>query len=111
MEFTFEQVGTIGIFSLRGALTRDHEDNLKLILMRAIHSIDRAVLNFKKVTLIDLKCLQLIKQAYFTSVRLKNPLILIDVPQNYLSDMVKNKTDKELIADENTDDTEKVVYR
>jgi len=51
MEFTFEQVGTIGIFSLRGTLTRDHEDNLKLILMRAIHSIDGAVLNYKKVDL------------------------------------------------------------
>jgi anti-anti-sigma regulatory factor len=108
MEFTFEQVGTIGIFSLRGALTGDNEDHLKIILMRAIHSIDRAVLNFKRVTQIDLKCLQLIKQAYFTSVRLKNPLILIDVPQIYLSDMVENKIDKELIADEITVDAEKV---
>src|SRR4030067_2669403 len=85
MEVTFEQVGTIGIFKFRGKLTGDHEENLKLILMRAIHSIDRAVLNFKKVTCIDLKCLQLLKQAYFTSVRLQNPLILINLQQDYLN--------------------------
>jgi anti-anti-sigma regulatory factor len=94
MEVTFEQVGTVGIFKFRGELTGDHEENLKLILMRAIHSIDRAVLNFKKVTWIDLECLQLVKQAYLTSVRLKNPLILIEVPKSCSSDMVNNKNGK-----------------
>ena len=95
MEVTFEQVGTIGIFKFRGKLTGDHEENLKLILMRAIHSIDRAVLNFKKVTWIDLKCLQLVKQAYLTSVRLKNPLILIEVPKSCSSDMVNARNGQE----------------
>jgi hypothetical protein len=42
------------------------------------------VLNFKKVTRIDRKCLQLLKQAYLTSVRLHNPLILINLQENYL---------------------------
>jgi hypothetical protein len=57
--------------------------------------MDRAVLNFKKVAWIDPKCLQLIRQAYFTSVRMKKPLILADVPQNYLPDMIKNKMIRE----------------
>lgn len=109
MDFTFEQVGRVGIFNLRGKLTRDCEDSLKIVLMKAIHSMDRAVLNFKKVAWIDPKCLQLIRQAYFTSVRMKNPLILTDVPQNYLSDMIKNKYDKGLIANAYTEDTTKVV--
>jgi hypothetical protein len=40
---------------------------------------------------------------------MKNPLILTDVPQNYLSDMIKNKNDKGLISNAYTDDTTKVV--
>lgn len=84
MELTFEQIGEIGIFNFSGELTQEHEDNLKITLMKAIHSIDRAVLNFKKVTRIDRKCLQLLKQAYLTSVRLHNPLILINLQENYL---------------------------
>jgi len=109
VDFTFEQVGRVGIFILRGELTGDCEDSLKIVLMKAIHSMDRAVLNFTKVAWIDPKCLQLIRQAYFTSVRMKNPLILTDVPQNYLSDMIKNKKDKGLIANAYTDDTTKVL--
>jgi anti-anti-sigma regulatory factor len=109
VDFTFEQVGRVGIFILRGELTGDCEDSLNIVLMKAIHSMDRAVLNFKKVARIDPKCLQLIRQAYFTSVRMKNPLILTDVPKNYLSDMVKNKNDKGLIANVYTDHTTKVL--
>jgi len=88
MELAFEQIGSVGIFNFSGNLTLEYEDNLKIALMRALHSTDRAVLNFKKVDLIDNKCLQLIKEAYYTSVRLKNPLILINLQQDYLSDIV-----------------------
>ena len=109
MDFTFEQVGRVGIYILRGELTGDCEDSLKIVLMKAIHSMDRAVLNFKKVAWIDPKCLQLIRQAYFTSVRMKNPLILTDVPQKYLSDMIKHKNYMGLITNACTDDTTKVV--
>jgi anti-anti-sigma regulatory factor len=109
VDFTFEQVGTVGVFTFRGELTVYHEDTLKMVLMKAIHSMDRGVLNFKKVTQIDLKCLQLIKQAYLTSIRLKNPLILTEVPQNYLVAIIKNKNDKGLITNGCTDDKTKVV--
>ncbi|RJQ45032.1 MAG: hypothetical protein C4538_09165 [Nitrospiraceae bacterium] len=84
MEITFEQIGKVGIFNFSGQLTGEHEDKLKIALMRAIHSIDRAVLNFQKVTQIDRTCLQLLKEAYFTSVRLSNPLILLHLHENYL---------------------------
>ncbi|RJQ54043.1 MAG: hypothetical protein C4526_05465 [Nitrospiraceae bacterium] len=84
MELTIEHIGTVGIFNFSGELTREHEDNLKIALMRAIHSLDRAVLNFKKVKLIDLRCMQLLKQAYLTSVRLRNPLIMINLQENHM---------------------------
>lgn len=84
MEYTFEQSGRVGIFTFTGELTSKYEDNLKLLLMKAIHSIDKAVLNFKSVSNIDLKCLQLIRTAYCTSVRLKNPIILTEIPRNHL---------------------------
>jgi len=84
MELIFEQVDTVGVFNFSGELTREHEDNLKIALMKAIHGTDKAVLSFKKVTRIDLKCLQLLKQAYFTSIRLRNPLILTNLHQDYL---------------------------
>jgi anti-anti-sigma regulatory factor len=87
INYTFEQVGNVGIYNLTGELTTDHEDDLKLILMRAIHSIDRAVFNLKKVTSIDLKCLKLLKKAYCTSLRLKSPIILTEVPHHYISEI------------------------
>lgn len=84
MELSFQRYGSVGIFNFSGKLTREFEDNLKIALMRAIHSIDKAVLDFKKVDWIDFKCLRLIKEAYYTSVRLKNPLILVNLHQSYL---------------------------
>lgn len=89
MELTFERIGSVGIFNFSGELTREHEDNLKITLMRALHSMDRAVLNFKTVSRIDRECLQLIKEAYYASVRLKNPLILTNLQQNYLTDILQ----------------------
>lgn len=94
MEFTFEQIGTLGIFNFKGELTQPYEDNLKLTLMKAIHSIDRAILNFSKVNIIDHKCFQLLRQAYYTSVRLKKPLILIDLDRGYL-ERLANQTDED----------------
>lgn len=109
MDFSFEQVGSVGIFILRGELTSDCEDGLKLVLMKAIHSMDRGVLNFKEVTLIDHKCLQLIKQAYAASVRIKNPLILTEVPQNYLPAMLMGKNNDGLFENARTEDTTEVT--
>ena len=109
MDFSFEQVGSVGIFTLRGELTKDCEDGLKLILMKAIHSIDRGVLNFKEVTRIDHKCLQLIKQAYTASLRIKKPLILTEVPQYYLPSMIMSKNDDVLFDDACAEDTTKVA--
>jgi len=109
VDFSFEQVGNVGIFILKGELTRDCEDGLKLILMRAIHSMDRGVLNFKEVTRIDHKCLQLIKQAYTASVRIKNPLILTEVPQNYLQAVMVSENNDGLFNDDCMKDTAEVA--
>ena len=87
MNFTFEQFNHVGIFNLMGELTAAHEDELKLLLMRAIHGVDRAVLNMKKVTRIDSACFKLLRKAYCTSLRLKNPIILTEVPRNYITEI------------------------
>jgi hypothetical protein len=47
MNVTFENLGNVGVFTFNGEITSKHEDDLKIILMKAIHSIDRAILNFR----------------------------------------------------------------
>ncbi|MCK5506688.1 MAG: hypothetical protein KAJ10_16100, partial [Thermodesulfovibrionia bacterium] len=91
MNVTFENLGNVGVFTFNGEITSKHEDDLKIILMKAIHSIDRAILNFKEVTGIDSKCIQLFKRAYCASIRLKNPVILTEIPRNYLSEIFNCK--------------------
>ncbi len=87
MKVTFEDFGNVGVFTFNGEITSKHEDDLKIILMKAIHGIDRAILNFKKVSKIDLRCIQLFNRAYCTSIRLKNPIILTEIPGNYLPEI------------------------
>ncbi len=89
INFTFEQFNNVGIFNLIGELTSEYEDELKLLLMRAIHGTDRAVLNMKKISKIDLTCFNLLRKAYCTSLRLKNPIILAEVPMDYINEIYK----------------------
>ncbi|MBI5057924.1 MAG: hypothetical protein HZB61_15040 [Nitrospirae bacterium] len=118
MNCEFEQFQRVGIFTFCGEITSECEDDLKMVLMKAIHGIDRAVLNFKKVSRIDFKCLHLIKQAYSTSVRLKNPLILTNMPEDYSSELSHhtakdkgNKVDCKYVNDKSSDNiTKKAIY-
>lgn len=88
INFTLQELNNVRIFNLFGELNTEHEDELSLLLMKAIHSVDhRSVLNLNNITRIDLKCLNLLKKAYCTSVRLKNPLIFTKVPEDYMSDI------------------------
>ncbi len=91
IDCSFEEYGGIGIFSFGGKLTEEHKDDLNMLLMRAIHSIDRAVLNFSKVKQIDMPSLMQIKKAYYTSIRLKNPLIMTEVPHKYKKELFDDK--------------------
>ncbi len=86
IDYTFEQVMHVGIFSLKGELTGDCADELKLILMRAIHSTDRSVLSLKDVTAIDQTCRALIRNAYCVSLRMKSSLIIIDSDESLITD-------------------------
>ena len=87
MDVSIENLGNVGIFTFTGELTSKHEDDLKIFLMRAIHGIDRAVLNFRRVTRIDFVCRQLLRKAYCTSVKLKNPIIMTELPRNCMSEI------------------------
>ncbi len=96
MDYSFEQSDGIGIYTFRGELNSTHEDKLKMVLMRAIHSFERVVLNFKGVRRIDFECLKLLQRAYCTSVRLRNPVIMTYVPTLYLPDIFNCETEKQL---------------
>jgi anti-anti-sigma regulatory factor len=96
LPYKLERSGNIGIFAFNGELSSEHENDLTLILMKAIHNSDRAVLNLKEVTKINSTCLQLLNTAYCTSIRLKKPLILTEVPKKYLSDMYNCSSGKRI---------------
>lgn len=86
--FTLQEINNVKIFNIFGELKTEHEEELGLLLMKAIHSTEyRAVLNLNNVSVIDSGCLNLIKKAYCTSIRLKNPLIVMDAPEDYLPDI------------------------
>ena len=87
MNILFEQQGNTGIYNFNGTIGKRYENDLRDLLIHAIHGMDRAVLNFKNVTKIDKQCRNLLKTAYCTSLRLRNPLILTNVPKVYLSDL------------------------
>lgn len=87
MLFTLQELNDVKIFNLFGELAPEHEEELGSLLMKAIHRDHRAVLNLNNVTRIDSRCLNLIKKAYCASIRLKNPLIITEVPGAYLTDI------------------------
>lgn len=91
IDYTFELNSNIGIFSFNGDLTVDHEDDLKLILMKALYGTDRAVLNLGNVRKIDDSCMKLLKKAYLVSIRLKNPVIFTEVPKTYIQELFDGK--------------------
>jgi anti-anti-sigma regulatory factor len=80
----YEENCGVGIFSLSGELTADQEDDLKIMLMRALYSTERAVVNFKDVSKINHSSIKLLKNAYCTSIRLRNPIIITGIPQEYI---------------------------
>lgn len=80
----YEENGVVGIFSLSGELTADQEDDLKIMLMRALYRTERAVVNFKDVSKINNSCIKLLNNAYCTSIRLRNPIIITGIPQEYI---------------------------
>ncbi len=90
MNCRFERKEGFGIVTFSSDLTKNRENDLYLILMRAIHGIDRAVLNMKNVVKIDVECMKLLKKAYHTSLRLKTPMIVTGLSANYRRDFLHN---------------------
>ena len=87
MKVKHESFENIGIFTLSGNISSEHEDHLNLLLMKAVHGLHKSVLNFKGVNKINRNCLKLLNRAYCTSLRLKNPIILTEIPETYLPDI------------------------
>jgi anti-anti-sigma regulatory factor len=79
----YEKNDGVGIYSVSGRLTAEQEGDLKMILMKALYSTERAVINFRDITEIDNSCLRLLRNAYCTSIHLKSPIIMTGIPQEY----------------------------
>ncbi len=88
----FEKKEGFGIFTFGSDLTKKSEKDLNLILMRAIHGIDRTVLNMRDVVKIDVACMKLLIKAYRTSLRLKKPLIVTGLSKEYQRELFHNKS-------------------
>jgi anti-anti-sigma regulatory factor len=84
VDMQYEENGDVGIYNLSGRLTTEREDDLKLLLMKALYRTDRAVVNLRDVTTIDHSCIRLLNKAYCTSIRLKSPIIITGAPQEYV---------------------------
>jgi anti-anti-sigma regulatory factor len=98
IDYIFEKVGNVGLYYLRGKLTSDKEDSLKLLLMRALHRTDRAVINLRDVSCIDDSCMKLLIRAYKISLRMKKLLIIAEPPEDYMEeifDLGKKNSKKE----------------
>ncbi len=87
MKVKHESFENVGIFTISGDIRSEHEDNLKLLLMKAVHGLNRSVLNFRDVNKINRNCLKLLNNAYCTSLRLKNPIIMTEIPETYQPDI------------------------
>ena len=92
MKIKHESFENVGVFKISGDVSSDHEDSLKLLLMKAVNGINRSVLNLSGVNSISRNCLKLLNKAYCTSLRLKNPIIMTEVPDAYLPDIFSCKS-------------------
>lgn len=90
MNVTYESFQNVRLFTISGDMSSEHEDKLKLLLMKAVHGVYRSVLNFRGVTRINHNCLKLLNKAYCTSLRLKNPIIMTEIPETYLPEIFRN---------------------
>lgn len=92
MKVKHESYKNIVIFNISGDMSSEHEDNLKLLLMKAVHCENRSVLNFRDVNRINRNCLKLLNKAYCTSLRLKNPIIITEIPETYMPEIFSCKS-------------------
>lgn len=62
MKLSIKESGE-GVLALSGELTIERAEELKLKLLKSIKKVDTLVLNLKKVTQVDLSCIQLLCSA------------------------------------------------
>ncbi|MBI4849662.1 MAG: hypothetical protein HY808_14020 [Nitrospirae bacterium] len=99
--------GDIGIYTINGEITVKNQDELALILMKAIHGMDFAIFDLSGVTRIDTLCCRLLDKACNISARFKKPLILTGIRLSAIEDIIMKdillnkkrtvKFDKEMI--------------
>lgn len=76
MSFRMDKQGYLGELVLDGDLTHDKADKLKLLLMRALASVDQLVLNLESVKRIDPPCGSLIGSIARISKGMNKSLII-----------------------------------
>jgi anti-anti-sigma factor len=84
LNFKFEKAGDFGILSFDGELTAQHADRLKEALMVSLDNAEHVVVNFEKVSEIDVDCLFLFYTTWGMLARLKKRLTLTGIsPEMY----------------------------
>lgn len=68
MDSKMEKSDATQVLTLKGALTIERANELKLVLLDALDKNDNVVLNLEAVTEVDLSCLQLLCSAHRTSL-------------------------------------------
>lgn len=77
MNFTVEQPGIVGVLAAEGELTIQRAGELRTALINSLESVSHVMLDFRKVTEVDLTCLQLLCSAHLTSKRAKKRLTIV----------------------------------
>ncbi|MEW6739359.1 MAG: STAS domain-containing protein [Nitrospirota bacterium] len=82
--FRFEKTGDFGILTFDGEITAQHADRLKEALMVSLDNAEHVVVNFEKVSEIDVDCLCLFYTTWGMLARLKKRLTLTGInPEMY----------------------------
>jgi anti-anti-sigma regulatory factor len=76
-KYEFKRLGNMGMITFYGDLIVDRIQECKEALLLALHNADRLVVNFKKVTKIDMAILEIICMVHRMSVSLNKNLLVI----------------------------------
>ncbi|MBF0560214.1 MAG: anti-sigma factor antagonist [Nitrospirae bacterium] len=91
MRFTFEKSGTAGHLTLDGELTTERADYVKEALLMAINNADFLVVNFTRVTSLDIFCTQMFCLAYFVSRKRGKHLMVTGLRQEIFKPVQKEQ--------------------
>ncbi len=89
MDFKLEPSSDMGVLTLDGELTIEHAGELKKILIHAMDSAEHVDIKLKKVSEVDLSCLQVLCSAHRTAFKSNKQLTLSSKDSEIFQQMVR----------------------